>query len=85
MTNIQIKMDNIEIISIEEHRLWTARKKELIKHASIEVKQQYFPKNIIEWDKKGKEIEEKYRNAIMKENEKRRQQESEDYTNPIKI
>ena len=56
MTNIQIKMDNIEIISIEEQRLWTARKKELIKHASIEVKQQYFPKNIIEWDKKGKEI-----------------------------
>lgn len=73
-TNVN-KMPVIEIVSKEERELWSARKAELTEHASYKTKQQYFPKNMDEWEEKGKEIERRYRQELLSLNKQRKEKE----------
>lgn len=73
-TNVN-KMPVIEIVSKEERELWSARKAELNEHASYKTKQQYFPKNMDEWEEKGKEIERRYRQELLSLNKQRKEKE----------
>jgi len=68
-------MPVIEIVSKEERELWSARKAELNEHASYKTKQQYFPKNMDEWEEKGKEIERRYRQELLYLNKQRKEEE----------
>lgn len=68
-------MPVIEIVSKEERELWSARKAELNEHASYKTKQQYFPKNMDEWEEKGKEIERRYRQELLSLNKQRKEEE----------
>ena len=68
-------MPVIEIVSNEERKLWYARKAELNEHSSYKTKQQYFPKNMDEWEEKGKEIERVYRQELLALNKQRKELE----------
>lgn len=67
-------MPVIEIVSKEERELWSARNAELKEHASYKTKQQYFPKNMDEWEEKGKEIERRYRQEMLSLNKQRKEE-----------
>jgi len=66
-------MPAVEIVSTEEEKLWNARTAELKEHASYQTKQQYFPRNMDEWDEKGKEIERRYRQELLSLNKMRKE------------
>src|SRR6056300_1278119 len=68
-------MPVIEIVSKEERELWYARKAELNEHSSYKTKNQYFPKNMDEWEEKGKEIERRYRQELLALNKQRKEEE----------
>jgi len=68
-------MPVIEIVSKEERELWSARNADLNEHASYKTKQQYFPKNMDEWEEKGKEIERRYRQELLSLNKQRKEEE----------
>ena len=79
-------MPAVEVVSNEEQMLWNDRKKEVQEHASYKIKQQYFPNNMDEWEEKGKEIEIRYHNEIIKLNKKRKEEDDrpESVRPPIK-
>jgi hypothetical protein len=70
-------MPAVEIVSAEETRVWNARQKEVQEHASYKTKQQYFPRNMDEWEEKGKEIEHRYRQELLSLNKQRKEEEKQ--------
>ena len=68
-------MPAIEIVSTKEQKLWDKRTAELKEHASYQTKQQYFPRNMDEWEEKGKEIEQRYRAEMLSLNKMRKEEE----------